>query len=198
MQKPTTTAKTTLQTEPHQGPHPTKDLVHDKFPCNYPRQRCSISTYFQLLVVHMFCKDLQSTQSEARSTPEQSRRKYHEVLRSAAEGVLWMARMFLKLSTGVPSTKIIFRQKKYYVVCNAAVTVGFQSRVWGWCSVLLPGPRARHPGTLKPWNLLLGCEAGLIGSTEKGCGLLLSIQAGAICAQATPATSCLIEKVSHR
>ena len=61
MQKPTTTAKTTLQTEPHQGPHPTKDLVHDKFPCNYPRQRCSISTYFQLLVVHMFCNDLQST-----------------------------------------------------------------------------------------------------------------------------------------
>ena len=91
-----------------------------------------------------------------------------------------MARMFLKLSTGVPSTKIIFRQKKYYVVCNAAVTVGFQSPGLGLVLSSLAGPQ----GTA-PWNLLLGCEAGLIGSTEKGCGLLLSIQAGAICAQAT-------------
>ena len=64
-----------------------------------------------------------------------------------------MARMFLKLSTGVPSTKIIFRQKKYYVVCNAAVTVGFQSPGLGLVLSSLAGPQGTapwNPQTLEP------------------------------------------------
>ena len=58
----------------------------------------------------------------------------------------------------VSSVKIV---KIVKLIFPTAVTVGF-IWVWEWCEVFAEPKNWNGTATLKSWNLLLGCKAGLI------------------------------------